>query len=319
MASHHHSHDLKHDHSGEFRAHGHSHAPGHYDRAFLIGLILNLGFVLIEFTAGLWANSIALIADAGHNLSDVLGLLLAWGASLLVRRTPSSRRTYGWRKSSILAAFLNAIFLFVATGAIAWEAILRLWNPAEVKGGTIMAVAAVGIVINTITALMFMSGRKDDLNIRAAFLHMAADAFVSFGVVLAGATILFTGWTWLDPAFSLIISGLIIVNTWSLLRESFHLAIDGVPQNIDEQAIRLYLAEYPGVAQVHDLHIWAMSTTETALTAHLVMPAGYPGDETLRQVSQTLQTRFGIAHPTLQIELGNQSCCCPLNQNHHKD
>jgi cobalt-zinc-cadmium efflux system protein len=299
-----------HDHA--HAGYGHHHAPANYNRAFIIGLVLNGGFVLAEFGFGLLANSVALIADAGHNLSDVLGLLLAWSASLLARRQPSARYTYGWRKSSILAAFLNAIFLLVATGGIAWEAIGRLTHPSEVKGGIIIGVAAVGIVINTLTALMFLSGRKGDMNIRAAFQHMTADALVSLGVVLAGIAIVFTGWVWLDPALSLIVSALIIVSTWGLLKDSFHLVIDGVPHNIDERAVRLYLAERPGVTQVHDLHIWSMSTVETALTAHLVIPQGDAGDEFLTQTSRGLRDRFGIHHTTLQVEVGDPNHPCLL-------
>lgn len=293
---------------------GHEHS-GHanFSRAFAISLTLNLGFVGVEFFYGLLANSIALIADAGHNLSDVLGLVLAWGATLLARRPPSRRHTYGWRRSSILAAFLNAVFLLVVTGGIAWESIQRFRNPGEIQGGTIIGVAAVGIAINTATALLFMSGRKGDLNIRAAFLHMVADALVSVGVVLAGIGILTTGWLWLDPASSLIISAVIIINTWQLLKESFNLAIDAVPPNIDERAVRAYLVERPGVAQIHDLHIWGMSTTEAALTAHLVMPAGHPGDKFLIQVCQDLHEHFGIEHVTVQIEVGDSDHSCNLD------
>jgi cobalt-zinc-cadmium efflux system protein len=297
-----------HDHSHA----GHHHAPDNYNRAFIVGLILNGGFVLTEFSFGLLANSVALIADAGHNLSDVLGLLLAWIASLLARRQPSSRNTYGWRKSSILAAFLNSIFLLVATGVIVWEGIQRFLNPSEVEGTIVIGVAVVGILINTGTALMFLSGRKGDINIRAAFQHMIADALVSVGVVLAGIGILLTRWFWLDPAFSLIVSALIIFSTWGLLKDSFHLAIDGVPSNIDELAVLTYLSERPGVTQVHDLHIWSMSTVETALTAHLVTLAGHPGDEFLAKICHELRDRFGIQHTTIQIEIGDSSHSCLL-------
>jgi cobalt-zinc-cadmium efflux system protein len=297
-----------HDHHG----HHHHHRQTNYHRAFAIGLTLNLGFVFIEFVSGLLANSIALIADAGHNLSDVLGLVLAWGASLLSRRQASDRHTYGWRKSSILAAFLNALFLMVVTGGIAWEAIQRLMNPGEVAGGIVIGVAAIGIAINTATALMFMSGRQRDLNIRAAFTHMAADAIVSLGVVLAGIGILFTEWLWLDPTLSLVISALIVFNTWELLKDSFHLAIDGVPAGIEQRAVSTYLAEIPGVIEVHDLHIWGISTTETALTAHLVIPTGHPGDRFLAEICQELQEHFGIKHSTIQVELGNSNCSCAL-------
>jgi cobalt-zinc-cadmium efflux system protein len=281
-----------------------------YNRAFMVGLILNSGFVLIEFGFGVVAHSIALIADAGHNLSDVLGLLLAWIASLLTRRQPSARYTYGWRKSSILAAFLNAVFLLITTGGIIWQAIQRLFNPGDVQGNIIIGVAIVGIIINTATALMFLSGRKSDINIRAAFQHMAADALVSVGVVIAGIGILFTHWLWLDPILSLVISALIILSTWELLTDSFHLAIDGVPHNIDDRAVLTYLLERPEVTQVHDLHIWSMSTTETALTAHLVTPTGHPGDDFLTRIGQELREYFGIQHTTLQIEMGDSAHPC---------
>jgi cobalt-zinc-cadmium efflux system protein len=305
---HHHSssHPDLHDHAG------HHHPPANYNRAFVVGLVLNGGFVLTEFTFGLLANSVALIADAGHNLGDVLGLLLAWIASVLVQRQPSARYTYGWRKSSVLAAFFNSVFLLVATGGIVWEAIQRLVHPGEVNGAIVIGVAAIGIVINTATALMFLSGRKGDMNIRAAFQHMAADAIVSLGVVLAGIAMLVTHWLWLDPAFSLVISALIIFSTWGLLQDSFHLAMDGVPNSIDERAVRTYLSERPGVSQVHDLHIWSMSTVEIALTAHLVIPAGHPGDGFLAQIGHELSDHFGIQHATLQIEIGDSNYPCLL-------
>jgi cobalt-zinc-cadmium efflux system protein len=252
------------------------------------------------------------MADAGHNLSDVLGLLLAWIASLLAQRQPSARYTYGWRKSSIIAAFLNSIFLLVATGGIMWESIGRLFHPIEVEGAIVIGVAAIGVAINTGTALMFFSGRKGDMNIRATFQHMAADALVSIGVVLAGIGILSTHWLWFDPALSIIISVLIIFSTWSLLKDSFHLAIDGVPNNINERAVRTYLAECNGVSQVHDLHIWSMSTSETALTAHLVIPTGHPGDGFLAETCMELRNHFGIQHATLQIEVGDSNHPCLL-------
>ncbi len=305
-----HQHGHSHPHPAEG---GHGHAPpASYNRAFVVGLLLNGGFVLVEAGFGVIAGSVALLADAGHNLSDVLGLLLAWVASLLTARQPSPQFTYGWRKSSVLAAFLNAIFLMVATGGIVWESLRRLMHPGEVNGAIVIGVAAVGIVINTVTALMFVSGRKGDMNIRAAFQHMAADALISAGVVVAGIAIVLTHWLWLDPAFSLIISALIIVSTWGLLKDSFNLAIDGVPPAIDARAVQTYLAERPGVTQVHDLHIWSMSTVETALTAHLVMPAGHPGDAFLTQLCHELHDHFGIHHPTLQIEVGDSNQACML-------
>lgn len=296
--------------------HSHSHGAPNYNRAFVIGTTLNVGFVIVEAVFGLLTNSLALIADAGHNLSDVLGLLLAWGASWLVRRRPTPRYTYGLRRSSILAALLNASFLLVAMGAIATEAIQRFFHPTSVSGSTVIGVALVGIVINGVTALMFMSGRERDLNIKGAFLHMAADALVSLGVVLAGIAILTTGWLWFDPVVSLIIVIVIVVGTWNLLRDSVNLALDAVPEGIESRAVRTYLSELPGVVGVHDLHIWAMSTTETALTAHLIMPVGRPDDAFLTRISMELHDKFGIEHTTIQVETGNfvqpcdQKTCC---------
>lgn len=279
-------------------------------------MILNLGFVSVEALFGFLTHSLALIADAGHNLSDVLGLLLAWLASWLVQRRPTQRYTYGLRRSSILAALFNASFLLVAMGAIAWEAVRRFSTPTPVSGTTLIWVALVGVVINGITALMFMSGRERDLNIKGAFLHMAADALVSVGVVLAGIAILVTGQLWFDPAVSLIIVAVIVAGTWNLLRDSVNLALDAVPESIEPLAVRTYLRELPGVVEVHDLHIWAMSTTETALTAHLVMLAGSPGDAFLSRIKTELHDKFGIEHPTIQVERGNflgncdQKACC---------
>lgn len=296
--------------------HGHSHAPANYNRAFIIGIILNIGFVLVEAGFGFLTNSLALLADAGHNLSDVLGLLLAFGATWLTRRRPTPRYTYGLRRSSIMAALFNACFLLVAMGAIALESIQRLNSPTSINGSIVIGVALVGIVINGVTAWLFMSGREQDLNIKGAFLHMAADALVSAGVVLAGIAILTTGWLWFDPVVSLIIVVVIVVGTWNLLRDSLNLAMDAVPEGIDPQAVRTYLAELSGVVGVHDLHIWAMSTTETALTAHLVMLTGNPGDGFLSRISMELHDNFGIEHSTIQIETGNflrpceQKTCC---------
>lgn len=296
--------------------HGHSHAPTSYNRAFIIGITLNTGFVIIEAIFGLLTNSLSLLADAGHNLSDVLGLLLAFGASWLARRRPTQRYTYGLRRSSIMAALFNACFLLVAMGAIALEAIQRFSNPTPISGSIVIGVALVGIVINGVTAWLFMSGREQDLNIKGAFLHMAADALVSAGVVLAGVAILTTGWLWFDPVVSLIIVVVIVVGTWNLLRDSVNLSLDAVPEGIDPNAVRSYLAELVGVVGVHDLHIWAMSTTETALTAHLVMLTGNPGDAFLSRISMELHDKFGIEHSTIQIETGNflrpcdQKSCC---------
>ncbi len=302
---------MSHNHS---HGHGHDHGGSNYNRAFIISVALNTGFVIIEAVYGILANSLALLADAGHNLSDVLGLLLAWGASILARRRPTARRTYGLRRSSILAALLNAAFLLVVSGGIGWEAIQRFREPASVAGGTVITVAAVGIAINTVSALMFLSGRKSDLNIRGAFLHLVADAAVSVGVVLAGIAIIATGWLWFDPAVSLIVTVVIVAGTWQLFQESLNLITDAVPAGIEPLAVRTYLAELPGVTGVHDLHIWAMSTTETALTVHLVMPTGHSGDAFLARVVRELHDNFGIEHTTLQVETGDPSYPCPLAQ-----
>ncbi len=281
---------------------------GKYDRAFAIGIVLNIGFVIIEAVFGVVSGSLALLADAGHNLSDVVGLLLAWGASYLSRRKPSKRRTYGWHGSSILAAMLNAVILLLAVGAIAWEAFKRIAHPAPVAGKTVIAVAVIGMVINTATALLFRSGRKRDLNIRGAFLHMAADAAVSAGVAVAGLAILFSGWLWLDPALSLLIAVVILAGTWRLLRESVNLALDAVPAGIDRGAVEAYLQSLPGVSAVHDLHIWGLSTSEAALTAHLVKVATDDDDALIAQASRELHERFKIAHTTLQWERSTAQC-----------
>lgn len=310
------AHSHSHAHHDHDHHHHHHHAPSNFSRAFAIGLVLNVSFVAIEVFYGLMADSIALLADAGHNLSDVLGLMMAWGATILMRRKPSSRYTYGWRRTTVLAAFLNALLLMVVTGGIAWEGVRRLISPDEVQGQTIIVVAIVGILINGFTAFLFASGRRSDLNLRAAFWHMAGDALVSLGVVLAGIGILATSWLWLDPAFSLVISVVIVWNTWAVLRDSFNLAIDAVPTAIDERAVRLYLTELPSVAQIHDLHIWAMSTTENALTVHLIMPDGHPGDRFLQQICHDLHDRFDINHATLQIELGDTNSPCQLEPDH---
>jgi cobalt-zinc-cadmium efflux system protein len=298
----------EHDHDHRHGA-GHVHTPASFGMAFAIGIGLNVTFVAVEFVFGALANSVSLLADAGHNLSDVLGLVIAWIASVLVKRPPSSRYTYGLRSSSILAALFNAVFLLVAVGAIAWEAILRLFHPEPVASGTVMVVAAVGILINGGTAWLFASGRKGDLNIRGAFLHMIADAAVSAGVVVAGLVILYTGWVWLDPLTSLVIVGVIVWGTWGLLRDSLAMSVNAVPSTIDPQAVRRYLETCAGVSAVHDLHIWSMSTTESALTAHLVFPAGHPGDGFLMRAATELRHRFGIGHTTLQIEISEESAC----------
>ena len=290
--------------------HDHSHAPKNFDRAFTIGIALNVGFVVIEVVFGLFANSLALLADAGHNLSDVLSLLFAWGASVLVRKLPTQRHTYGLRRTSILAALINALVLLVAVGAIAWEAILRFGHPEAVASDTVIWVASVGIVINGFTAWLFMSGQKQDMNIRGAYLHMMADAAVSFGVVLAAITIKFTGWLWLDPVMSLVVAVIIGIGTWGLLRESLSLALDAVPANIHPAKVEAYLASLPGIEAVHDLHIWAMSTTEIALTVHLIKPDAVIDDLLLIQINNELRERFGIQHTTVQFERGNTSHPC---------
>lgn len=305
----HHGHDAHdHDHSGHSHA-GHSHAPANFGRAFAIGIALNTVFVAVEAGYGFLANSTALLADAGHNLSDVLGLVVAWIAAVLSKRPPTPRLTYGLRNTSILAALLNAILLLIASGAILLEAIQRLIHPEPVASKTVIVVAAIGIAINGITAWLFASGRKDDLNIRGAYLHMMADAAVSLGVVIAGIVIMTTGWLWIDPAVSLVIVAVIVGGTWGLLRESTAMSLAAVPAVIDPDQVRDYLTKLPGVASIHDLHIWPMSTTETALTAHLVTPAGHPGDAFLADTCHELNHRFKIGHVTLQIEISDEAHC----------
>ena len=297
-----HSHD--HSHAGHSHDHGHTHAPPNFNRAFVIGVSLNTAFVLAEVIYGLKAGSLALISDAGHNLSDVLGLLLAWGAMRLSQSRPSARRTYGVRRSSILAALGNAAALLFVTGAVSWEALLRLRHPEPVAAGIVMWVAALGIVINSASALLFFSGRQHDVNVRGAFMHLAADALVSVGVVIAGFLISRTGWLWLDPVVSIGIGVVILLGTWGLLMESLNLAMDAVPAHIDPGEVERYLASLPGVTAVHDLHIWAMSTTETALTAHLVAPGAGLDDQRLLETCEMLRTRFRIGHCTIQLEHG---------------
>jgi cobalt-zinc-cadmium efflux system protein len=299
-----HNHSHAHDHG-----HGHHHGAGDYGGAFAIGVLLNSAFVLIETGFGMWSGSMALVADAGHNLSDVLSLLIAWGAAYMSQLPANSRYTYGYKSSSILAALANAGLLMVAVGAILFETIDRLFAPAPVEGSTMIAVAGVGIVVNGATALLFASGRKHDLNIRGAFLHMAADALVSLGVVGAGIAILLTGARWIDPLASLVIVAVIALGSWGLLRDSVKMGLLAVPDSIDEAQVRAFLAGLPGVEAVHDLHIWPMSTTETALTAHLVMPGGYPGGPFLREVAHELDHRFHIGHATVQVETGLDEDC----------
>jgi cobalt-zinc-cadmium efflux system protein len=303
-----------HDHDEHSHGQGHSHAPASFGSAFAIGIVLNTAFVLIEAGYGIASNSVALIADAGHNLSDVLGLVVAWIAAVLAMRPPSKRYTYGLRGSTILAALFNAAFLLIAVGAIGWESVLRLFNPEAVAGKTVMVVAAIGIAINGFTAYLFASGRKGDLNIRGAYLHMAADAAVSLGVVIAGFVILWTQWLWLDPVVSLVIVAIIVAGTWGLLRDSLAMSLDAVPREIEPGSVQAFLEKQTGVKSVHDLHIWPMSTTETALTAHLVIPSGHPGDAFILEVAEELRHHYGIGHATLQVETDARAC--PLASEH---
>lgn len=289
--------------------HIHSHAPKSFGFAFTVGLALNTTFVVIEVIFGILSNSTALLADAAHNLSDVLGLVVAWVAVRLSTRAPTARYTYGLRGTSILAALFNAMILLVAVGGIAWEAIQRLGRPEPVAGTTVIVVALVGIGINGVTAWMFASGRKDDINIQGAFLHMAADAAVSVGVVVAAVIILYTGWLWVDPSMSLAICLVILWSTWDLLKSSMQMSLDAVPASIKPSEVRSFLEARPGVAQLHDLHIWPMSTTETALTCHLVMPGGHPGDSFILETARELQRRFKIGHATMQIEVSMATAC----------
>jgi cobalt-zinc-cadmium efflux system protein len=305
-----HSH-ADHSHAGHDHAHAghpHSHAPTDFGRAFAIATVLNFALVVAQVFYGIKAQSVALLADAGHNFGDAVGLVLAWGAHALARRSPTEHYTYGFRSASILAALLNAVILLVATGAIVLEAFERLFQPAEVAGVTVMIVAAIGIAINGASAWLLRAG-SGDLNVHGAFLHMLADMGVSVGVVFAGLGILLTGWVWLDPAMSLIVSAVIVWGAWGLLRDAGKMSLAAVPPNIDPAQVRVYLESLGGVEASHDLHIWAMSTTETALTCHLVMPKGHPGDAFLAEVCHQLHDRFGIGHTTLQIELGDADVC----------
>jgi cobalt-zinc-cadmium efflux system protein len=304
-----HSHDHgAHDHA-HGRARGHSHAPADFGRAFAVAVGLNGLFVLAEAGAGIWSGSLALLADAGHNLSDVLALLLAWGAASLAKRAPVGRRTYGLRKATILASLVNAVMLLVAVGAITAEAIRRFGQPASIATDVVMITAGLGVVINTATALLFLRGRSSDLNVRAAFLHMAADAGVSLVVVVGAAAMAAAGLFWIDPALSLAIIAVIVVGTLGLLRDSVDLALDAAPRGMDVSAVQTWLSELPGVVEVHDLHIWAMSTTETALTAHLIRPVNADSDGFLHAACEGLAARFSIGHATLQVETGDDPGC----------
>lgn len=307
-----HDHHHEHDHGGG-ASHGHSHAghshgPASYDRAFAIGITLNLGFVIAELIYGVAANSLALIGDAGHNFSDVIGLLAAWIAAMLAKRPASRRLSYGFGRTTILASLTNAVILLVGMGAMAWEAISRLASPEQVQETTVMWVAAIGILINAGTAVMFMAGRKGDINVRGAFMHMASDALVSLGVVISALIMLKTGWQWLDPAVSLAIAVLIAVGTWGLLRESLAMAMDAVPDHIDRDGVEAYLKGLEGVTTVHDLHIWPLSTTTVSLTAHLVKPGAAVDDGFLARVAEHLKESFSIEHVTLQVEHADADC-----------
>ena len=305
---------MLHDHEHENPAEGegalpHGHAPANFGTAFAVGVGLNAAFVVAEAIGGLFAHSLALLADAGHNLGDVFGLLLAWGAAIWSRQPPTPRHTYGWSRSSILAALANASLLLVSVGVIGWEAVQRLRAPAAVAAGAVIWIAAAGIGVNAITALLFRFGRKADLNLRAAFVHMAADAAISAGVVLAGIVILFTRWLWLDPAVSLVLAGAIVAGTWGLLRDATDLALDAVPKGVDLPAVRRYLAALPDVVDVHHLHVWALGTRQTALTAHLVLGRETTDNELLCEISEELARRFHIGHPTIQFESPGRPPC----------
>ncbi|MCB1484003.1 MAG: cation transporter [Hyphomicrobiaceae bacterium] len=303
-----HAHDVDHEHAHS-HAHGHHHTPTDFGRAFAIGIALNLAFVALEAGYGFYANSMALLADAGHNLSDVAGLVVAWAGAALAKRPPSMRFTYGFGTASIHAALVNAVLLLIAVVAIVWAAVERIASPEHVDAHIVFWVAAFGIVINVATAMLFHSGAKHDLNVRGAFLHMAADAAVSAGVVLTALAMMVWNTTWLDPAISIVIAAVIVWSTWGLLKDATRLSVQGVPPGIDAAEVRSTLLKAPGVESVHDLHIWPLSTTATALSAHLVIPAGHPGDDFLRAVGETLKHDFFIAHVTLQIEQGDGETC----------
>jgi cobalt-zinc-cadmium efflux system protein len=328
-AAHEHAHEHDHGHAhadGGDAWHAHHHGHGHHHhhhapvaghgRAFALAVALNVFIVVVQAVYGVLANSTALLADAGHNLSDVLGLLLAWGATWLATRRPSARYTFGLGGSSILASLLNAGLLLFACGVIVAEAVGRLIHPAPVAGLDVFIVAAVGMVVNGFSAWLFMRGHEDDLNIRGAFLHMAADAAVSAAVAISGLAILFTGWTWLDPVMSIVVVAVIVYGTWGLLRDSVSLALDAVPPGVDVLKIRDYLAAQPGVIDVHDLHVWAISTTGNALSAHLVIPDGHPGDNVIDGIVCTLRDEFDMHHATLQVDMGTTHHRCSLDHAH---
>jgi cobalt-zinc-cadmium efflux system protein len=298
---------MAHDH--DYQGHRHDTIPDS-GRAFLIGILLNAGFIVLEVAFGIFSDSLALLADAAHNLTDVLGLVMAWTASELAKKAASPRRTYGWKRSTLLAALFNALLLLIGVGAIVWEALERFREPPQVAGGTVIWVAALGIAVNGASALLFMPGRKKDLNVRGAFLHMAADAAVSAGVMLSGGVILLTGWGWLDPLVSVLVAVVILVSTWQLFTDSLNLSLDAVPQSVDPAAVRAYLAALPEVAGIHHVHIWALSTTEVALTAHLIKRTSTLDDALLARIRADLLQRYGIGHPTIQFECASceQKC-----------
>ena len=307
---------ITHHHAGHTHGHNHSHAPADFGKAFAIGIGLNTLFIVAEVMYGLKANSLALVADAGHNLSDVLGLMIAWAATHLAKRKPSHRYTYGLQSTSIMAALTNAVMLLVVTGAICWEAFQRFAKPQDVVGSTVIVVAALGLFINGISALLFMKGRKEDLNIKGAFLHMLGDAAISAGVVVSGFIMVKTGWHWLDPVVSIGVSLAIIFGTWGLLRDSVNLSLHAVPMHINFTKVKDFLSQGDGVIQVHDLHIWAMSTTRVALSAHLLMDKKHPGDHVLNEWAHALKEHYGISHATIQIELGDGHSECALAPEH---
>ena len=312
MHSHSHEHHHHHHDSGT-----HNHAGTEYGRAFLVGILLNVAYIAAEIIWGFHVNSLALLADAGHNAGDVLGLGLSWGAVILAKRKPDARYTYGLQSSSILAALANAVLLLIACGSIGLEALQRFASPHTVEGWTVMGVAGAGIVVNGVTAWLFMAGRSQDLNIRAAFLHMASDAFVSLAVVISAAIMMIEGWMWVDPLVSLIIAVVIIAGTWNLLKEAFDLALHATPKHISTVEVRDFLVSLPEVAEVHDLHVWAMSTNETALSAHLLLNGdNHPGDAFLKKTVTALERHFRIGHSTLQLEIGDDGAPCALAAGH---
>lgn len=315
--NHDHGHD-DHDHHGHSHSHSHGHhhhGPKNYNAAFAFGIGLNIIFVIVEALYGYFTNSLALMADAGHNLSDVAGLLLAWGAVWLTTKKPSSRYTYGFRKSTILSALLNALILLVAVGFIIWEAIMRLKHPTVIESQTVMIVAGIGIVINGLTAMLFFRDKDHDINLKGAYLHMAADALISLGVVISAAIISYTSWNWLDPVVSVVIALIIVYGTWDLLTGSIHLSMDAVPYGINSDDVKKYLESLPDVKEVHDLHIWPISTTENALTAHICVTGPVLNNQRIEEATKVLRDKFKIGHPTLQFEAWEENYECAFKSN----